>query len=90
MIEIYEKVLGDNLTIRQTEELIREVLYEIKTKGSFLRSKEKAEIIMDIENKYPGVKANISQTRTRARIILEVKESLEKTTQFLKDLTHSF
>ncbi|KKQ24176.1 MAG: ParB-like protein partition protein [Candidatus Roizmanbacteria bacterium GW2011_GWC2_37_13] len=89
LIEIYEKVLTDNLTIRQTEELIREVLYEIKTKGSYLKVKDKRELIENFEKKYPDLEVNISQTRMRAKIIFEIKGNLEKTTKFVKELERS-
>jgi len=86
MFTVYEKVLSDDLTIRQTEELIREIIYEVKTKGSFLKPQNKAELIEAVEKKYPDLKVNISQTRTKARINLEIKGSLEKTTKLTKDI----
>lgn len=86
MLEIYEKILSDDLTIRQTEELIREVIYEVKTKGSFLKPQDKAELIETVGMKYPNLKINITQTRTKARINLEIKGSLDQTTKLTKEI----
>lgn len=90
IIKIYEKVLADNLTIRQTEELIREVIYEIKDKGNYLKTKEKQKIIEGIKNKYQKVEVKISQTRTRGSLFIEIKGNLETTSKILKELGQSF
>lgn len=89
VINIYEKVLADNLTIRQTEELIREIVYEIKDKGNYLKTKEKQEIINQIKNKYQKIEVKISQTRTKGSLFLEIKGDLETTSKVLKKLGQS-
>lgn len=89
IIKIYEKVLADNLTIRQTEELIREIVYEIKDKGNYLKAKEKQKIIEQIKNKYQKIEVKINQTRTKGSLFLEIKGNLETTSKVLKKLGQS-
>ncbi len=91
LIGIYEKILADSLTIKQTEDLIREELYQVKDKGSYIRRKDKDEMVDRIEKKFLGVEAKISQTRTRTKVILEIKGNLEKSSsianQVVSELT---
>ena len=86
MFLVYENILSNDLTIRQTEELIREIIYEVKTKGSFLKPQDKTGLIETVAKKYPDLKVNISQTRTKARINLEIKGSLDRTTKLTKEI----
>ena len=43
MIDVYEKVLADSLTVKATEELVRDILYGIKTEGEYIGPEEKKE-----------------------------------------------
>jgi len=86
LINIYEKVLADNLTIRQTEDLIREVIYQIKDKGSYIKTKDKNEIIIKLKSKFPEMEIKIRQTRTRGSLFFEIKGSLEKSSKIIKEL----
>lgn len=82
MILLYERVLGDNLTSQQTEQLVREELYEIKNEGEYLNKQEVEEFLEAMKADHR--KAQIIQTRTRGKFILEVEGNLLKTTKQLK------
>lgn len=86
LIEIYEKVLSDNLTIRKTEDLIREVVYEVKNKGNYIKPKEKNELLNRIKEKVPNAEVRVHQTRTKGTIFLEIKGNLEKTSGLIKEI----
>lgn len=88
LIEIYEKVLSDNLTVKQTEDLIREVVYEVKNKGNYIKPKDKSELIKKIKDKIPDSGVLITQTRTRGKIFFEIKGSLEKSSKLIKEIVN--
>lgn len=84
MLEVYEKVLSDNLTSQKTEELVREKLYGLKTVGEYLTKSE-----IDSFLKNPNLKENkakIIQTRTKGKLVLEVEGNLISTTKELQRL----
>jgi len=83
MIEAYEKILAKSLTVLQTEELVREMLYHIKTEGEGLSREEKE----NYENKLPkDINLKIIQTRIKSKIIFEIKGSLAKTTKIVRQV----
>jgi len=84
LTEIYEKVLAGNLTVKETEEKVREALYQIKTKGSYLKDKE--ELIKRFKEKFPEITIKIIQTRIKGKIIFEVKGDLGKSSKVIKKL----
>lgn len=85
IMEVYEKVLADNFTTQQTEELIREMLYQIKDRGEYLSSTEKENFTKSYEKK-DNIKVRIVQSRLKGKIIIEVKGNLEKTSGELKKI----
>lgn len=88
MLQAFEEILKKSLTVIQTEELVREYLYSIKTKGSHLRLKIKEEMIKKFLEKYPGAKIKIVQTRVKGKIIIEIKGDLIKTSKAISDITN--
>ena len=42
MIDLYEKILGENYTVKQTEMAVREYLYQVKSVGKYI-NKESTE-----------------------------------------------
>ena len=83
--EVYEKVLQKNLNILETEDLIREYLYEIKSDGTYLKEKVKNEIIANLSKKYHFLKIKIVQTKVKSKIIIEIPGNLEKTSKVIKE-----
>jgi len=83
IIQIYETILSKNLTVLQTEELTREMLYGIRTEGNMLTSEEKTKFL-DSFDREVGVKIN--QSRIKSKLTIEIKGSLAKTTRILRTL----
>jgi len=81
MLDAFEEILKKSLTVIQTEELVREYLYGIKTKGNHLRIKVKEEMTKNFLEKYPETKIKIIQTRVKGKIIIEIKGDLTKTSK---------
>lgn len=86
IIKVYEKLLKDNLTVIQIEELVRELLYGIKNEGQFLAKKELENFQQKINKLEKNISSKIIQTRIRSKIIVEKKGSLAETTPFLKEI----
>lgn len=86
MLEAYEKILAKNLTVTQTEELVREIIYKTKTKGKYLSSEEKLRWIEKLKLKWQNLKLKIIQTQIRSKIIFEIRGNLEKTTLTVKEI----
>lgn len=86
MIDVYEKVLADSLTVKATEELVRDILYGIKTEGEYISPEEKQEYGEKVTGLRKNLKLKIIQTRIKSKIILEVKGNLEKTSKIVRGL----
>ncbi|NMB84400.1 hypothetical protein GYA28_03925 [Candidatus Roizmanbacteria bacterium] len=84
MIMAYEQILSRNLSVLQTDYLVREILYGIKSQGKHLNKEEKEKYIREISGKYPGLKIDIVQTRIKGKIIIETKGDVTKTTSTLR------
>ena len=86
MIDVYEKVLADSLTVKATEELVRDILYGIKTEGEYIGPEEKKEYSERVMGLRKNLKLKIIQTRIKSKIILEVKGNLENTSKVVRGL----
>lgn len=86
MTSVYEKVLTKNLTVLETEDLIRELLHNVKSAGQELAKEEKEALINKIIGKYKNSNVKITQTRIKSKLLIEIKGSLEKTTPILRSL----
>lgn len=82
----YEKVISDNLTVLQTEELVREILYKTKTMGEHVPLEEIEKARKGIEDVFTGVTLKLIQTRIKSKIILEIKGSLADTTPLIREV----
>lgn len=86
MLDVYERVLAENLTSAQTEEIVRETLYDTKTTGERI-SETEVELIKEALKQLLGdVSVSIVQTRIKSKLVIEAKGSLEKTTKKLRRL----
>jgi len=86
MIKVYELILEKNLNVSKTENLVREIVYQIKNEGDYLSLEEKEELIKKIELLGENIKAKIIQTRVKSKLIIEIKGSLKKTTEILRKI----
>lgn len=84
MMKVYEKALSQNLTVLQTEEEVREILYQIKTVGSSIDKKEQKKIESLLSDNNKNVKVHLIQTRVKAKIIIETKGNLNETTDYMR------
>ena len=84
MIGLYEKILGENYTVRQTESAVREYLYQVKSIGKYINKENTEKVIQIIKQEYPELNVQIIQTRIKGKVIFEVKGSLEKSSKILK------
>lgn len=84
MVNIYEKVLQENLSVLQTEELVREYKYHVKSRGSHIPKEELVSFIERMKMKYPELTTKIIQTRIKGKLIFEVKGSLKESTEILR------
>lgn len=83
IVSAYETVLAKGLTVMKTEELVREMLYQIKTEGETLSKEEKEEYLKKIPKDF---QVKIIQSRIKSKVIFEIKGSLKKTTILLRKL----
>jgi len=86
MIELYEKILGENFTVKQTENEVRNYLYQVKSIGKYIKKEEVEKLTKKIKEKYPDLNVEIVQTRIKGKIIFEVKGDLEKSSKLIRVL----
>lgn len=86
MIDLYEKILSENFTVRQTEMAVREYLYQVKSVGKYINKETIAKSVKKTEEKYPGANIQIVQTRIKGKIIFEIKGNLETSSKTIKHL----
>ena len=82
----YEKVISENLTVMQTEELVREILYEMKSTGEHIPQDEIEKAKKALADIYSGAKLKLIQTRVKSKLILEIKGSLTDSTPIIRAL----
>lgn len=86
LLEIYEQILTGNYTVARTDELVREILFDIKSKGQRLSKVELQGFIDGIKKHNNDLDIKIVQTRIKGKAVLEIKGNLEETTALLKRL----
>lgn len=86
MVAAYEKILVKSLTTAQILEYVREKLYEIKTEGRKIDKETKKAIEEKYKKLDQDLKVNIIQTRMQTTVVLKLKGSFKKTSEFLKKL----
>lgn len=83
MVSIYEEILAKNLSIQDTENVMREYLYGVKNRGNYMKDKEKLQ--KKLEDKYADTRATVTQTRVYGKLTLQFKGNLEKTTRLIRE-----
>ncbi len=88
MIKLYEKVLKDNLSVKETEMEVRNILHKIKTEGKYFPSEDLKEIEAKIK-KILGdkIEVKIIQSRIKLKIYIQAKGSLKMTGELLKKIS---
>lgn len=90
IMEVYEKVLAESLTVKKTEELVRDVLYGVKTQGEYISPEERQLYSEKIAALRKNLNLNIIQTRIKSKIIFEIKGNLESTSSEVRSLLKHF
>ncbi len=86
MNQAYESILSNNLSVMQTEALIRDVLYHIKSDGTYLSNEERKKYTDQLTLSKRDVNCTVVQTRTKSQVTLRMKGSLAQTTPWVKNL----
>src|SRR3989338_389901 len=76
MIDLYEKILGNNFTVKQTESEVRNYLYQVKSIGKYINKENQEKLKNKVKEKSPEVDIEITQTRIKGKITLEIKGDL--------------
>lgn len=91
MLELFKRILRENSTVRQTEEMARQVKGDIqkkepRAKGDRMYIPELDEMGKEIKTKYELDKVDVFQSRSLARITIVIKGDPELTTPKLKEI----
>lgn len=74
IMNVYEVVLRDGLTVLQTEDLVREKLHGISRGGEYIETNKLEMAKAALKEKF-GAEAKIIQTRIKTKVIIEWKGS---------------
>jgi ParB family chromosome partitioning protein len=90
MLDLFKKILKENSTVRQTEEMARQAKGEIqkkepRTATHKLWVPELDEMAKSLEQTQ-GLKASIFQTRSQAKIVLVLKGDVDVTGPKIKEI----
>ena len=93
MLDLFKKMLKENSTVRQTEELARQIKGEVqkkeaRTEKDKLWIPELDEMAKEIEKKTNVDSVNIFQSRTQARIVIVVRGDADLTTPKIKEISN--
>lgn len=91
MLEVFKKILKDNLTVRQTEDISRKIKGDVQQKEpknevSQLYVPEQDAMAEQLRAKYNFDDVAIYQSSKLARVTFVVKGDVERTTQKIKEL----
>lgn len=91
MLDLFKKILRENSTARQTEDMARKVKGEVmqrepRTKDTRMWAPELDEMASDIEKKLELNRATIFQSRSLARMVFVIRGEPETTTPKIKEL----
>ncbi|MDE2588317.1 MAG: ParB/RepB/Spo0J family partition protein, partial [Patescibacteria group bacterium] len=90
MLTLFKKILKENSTVRQTEEMARQAKGTVEDRKPKINDKlyipELDEMSKNLKERYGFNKVAMTQSRSMARILIEVKGELEETTPKIKDI----
>lgn len=91
MLELFKKILRENSTVRQTEEMARKIKGETQQKET-QKTKDRLwvpeldEMAKQIEKRYEFDKVSIYQSRALTRVVVMIRGDIEVTTPKIKEL----
>jgi hypothetical protein len=86
VIEAYERILSNSLSVLQTEEMVRDILYSVKPGGGRITEDEREKFIKRVTDKDNRLKIGIIQTRIKGRITVEIKGNFKETSAALREI----
>ncbi len=86
ILAVYEQVLAKNLTVQQTEDLVREILYGVNAEGERISDQEKKRYKQELSTLYSNIQLKIIQTRGRGKLVIGFDGSFKKTSQLIKQI----
>ncbi len=89
MLELFKKILKENSTVRQTEEMARQIKSEVqkketRTENDKLWIPELDEMAKDLQKKHGFDTVNVFQSRSQARVTFVIRGDIEATTPKIK------
>ena len=93
MLDLFKKILRENSTVRQTEDMARKIKSELsqgesRAKADRLYVPELDEMAKKIKELHSLHKVMIFQSRARARIIIEISGDVELTGPKVKEIAN--
>ena len=76
IMNVYEKVLSQGLTVLQTEELVREQLHGVRSGGRYIDEIKIKNAQSKLKNEF-GSDVKVTQTRLKTKFLIEWKGSRE-------------
>ncbi len=93
MLDLFKKILKENSTVRQTEDMARKIKGEVQKKEpkgkELLWVPELDHMAKQLEEKYKFNKVQIDQSRSRAKVVIFVNGDIDETTPKLKEFYKS-
>lgn len=76
IMNVYEKVLAESLTVLQTEELVREKLHGVSSEGSYIEKSKVERLKSKVKDLFAS-DLKVTQTRLKTKLLIEWKGSRE-------------
>lgn len=91
MLDLFKKILKENSSVRETEDLARQVKSEVQKKEPHAEQDrlwipELDDMAANLKQKYNFTKVDIFQSRTQVRITLALKGDIEVTSPKIKEI----
>ena len=91
MLELFKKILRENSTVRQTEDMARRAKSEVekrepRTAHDRLWVPEMDEMEKELEKKHGFAKVTIYQSRSLSRIVIAIRGDIDETTPKVKEI----
>jgi len=91
MLDLFKKILRENSTVRQTEDMARQVKAEVekrepRTRHDRLWIPELDEMAKELEKKHNLDRVTVFQSRSLARMVIVVRGETDKTSPKLKEI----
>lgn len=85
-LEVYEKILERGLNVAQTEELVREKLYAVKSRGERIDPGTYDNIKARLKEIFNPAEIKIVQTKIQSTITIKIKGDLASTSEILRKI----